>query len=172
MEMMIGQVIAFIRDASSPGPRERLNFADLVESSVRSARVTGSDIQLEVHGPISVEVDPIGIHRLLTNLLENAVKYGDRARVRVSLRDSHAVVDIVDDGPGIAESERERAFEPFFRCEEARESEKPGSGLGLAVCRSIARAHGGDIRLEQREEGFVASLTLPSLYGEVFGKAA
>ncbi|MGC4250646.1 MAG: ATP-binding protein [Sphingobium sp.] len=173
MELMISQVIAFIRDASTPGPRERIDLAALVESAVSNARLTGSDIQLEISGPISVEVDPVGIRRLLANLLENAVKYGEHARVRVAMRDDAAVAEVIDDGPGIPEDERERAFEPFFRCEDARESDKPGSGLGLAVCRSIARAHGGDVKLEQREEGFVASLILPSsLYGDGLRKAA
>jgi signal transduction histidine kinase len=51
-------------------------------------------------------------------------------------------------------------------------TDKPGSGLGLAVCRSIARAHGGDVLLEQREEGFVAKLVLPTLYDEILPKAA
>lgn len=161
MELMISQVIAFIRDASTPGPRQRIDLTALVESSVNNARLTGSEIQLEASGRIPVEVDPVGIRRLLANLLENAVKYGAHARVRVAVRGDVAVAEVIDDGPGIPEDERERAFEPFFRCEQAVESAKPGSGLGLAVCRSIARAHGGDVHLEQRAEGFVASLNLP-----------
>ncbi|MFT4025551.1 MAG: ATP-binding protein [Novosphingobium sp.] len=172
MELMISQVIAFIRDASTPGPRERVDLTALVESTVNNARLTGNDIQLEASGQIPVEVDPIGIRRLFANLLENAVKYGGHPRVRVAVQGDVAVAEVIDDGPGIPEDERERAFEPFFRCEEARESEKPGSGLGLAVCRSIARAHGGDVQLEQREEGFVASLVLPSLYVDGLRKAA
>ncbi|MFT4027857.1 MAG: ATP-binding protein [Novosphingobium sp.] len=172
MELMISQVIAFIREASTPGPRERIDLAALAESTVRNARLTGSDIQIETSGQIPVEADPVGIRRLLANLLENAVKYGEHARVRVAMHDDVAVAEVIDDGPGIPEDERERAFEPFFRCEQALESEKPGSGLGLAVCRSIARAHGGDIKFEQRPEGFVASLSLPLFHDGPLRRAA
>jgi len=71
------------------------------------------------------------------------------------------VADIIDDGPGIPEAEWARVFEPFYRTETARKSGKPGSGLGLAVCRSIARAHGGDVVLSRGAEGFVASVSVP-----------
>lgn len=172
MELMIDQVIAFIRDASTPGARERIDLADLVQSTVGNARLTGGDIEIEAMDHMAVEVDPVGIRRLLANLLENALKYGVRARVRVKREDDIAVAEIIDDGPGIPEDERERAFEPFFRCEEVRESETPGSGLGLAVCRSIARSHGGDVRFEQREDGFVASLVLPTADDSRLPKAA
>lgn len=172
MELMIGQVIAFIRDASTPGARERVDLATLVESTIVDARLTGNDIELETSGLIPVEVDPVGIRRLLANLLENAVKYGEHARVRVALQGEAAIAEVIDDGPGIPEDERERVFEPFFRCEQHVESDKPGSGLGLAVCRSIARAHGGDVCFEQRAEGFVASLTLPALCDGPLRRAA
>lgn len=172
MEMMISQVIAFIRDASTPGARQRLDLATLVADAVADARVMGDRVRMDVATPIRVEVDPLGIRRLLGNLLENALKYGHQARVRVLVNEQGAVAEIIDKGPGIAQEDRERAFEPFFRCEQAIESDKPGSGLGLAVCRSIARAHGGDVLLEQREEGFVAKLVLPTLYDDILPKAA
>lgn len=172
MEMMISQVIAFIREASTPGARQRLDLAALVADAVEDARVLGDRVRLDVATPVRVEVDPLGIRRLLGNLLENALKYGQQASVRVLLNEQGAVAEIVDNGPGIAQEDRERAFEPFFRCEQAIESDKPGSGLGLAVCRSIARAHGGDVLLEQREEGFVAKLVLPTLYDDMLPKAA
>ncbi|MBB3954434.1 ATP-binding protein [Novosphingobium sediminicola] len=172
MEMMISQVIAFIREASTPGARQRLDLATLVADAVEDARVMGDRVRLDITTPIRVEVDPLGIRRLLGNLLENALKYGQQARVRVLVNEQGAVAEIVDNGPGIPQEDRERAFEPFFRCEQAIESDKPGSGLGLAVCRSIARAHGGDVLLEQREEGFVAKLVLPTLYDDIMPKAA
>jgi signal transduction histidine kinase len=131
---------------------------------VADARLVGGDV--EVIGDVSapVEVDPVGIRRLLGNLLENAVKYGTRARVRVTLRDGEAIAEIMDAGPGIAAEEMDRVFEPFYRSPEARRSGAPGSGLGLTVCRSIARAHGGDIRFRRGADGFAAVLTVPVMY--------
>lgn len=172
MEQMIGQVIAFIRDASTPGPRERIDFAELVEGSVSDARLVGADIVLESSTPIPVEVDPVGIRRLLGNLLENAVKYGERARVRLALVEGEAIAEIADAGPGIPEDEYERAFEPFYRSEAAQKSGQSGSGLGLAVCRSIARAHGGDVSFARGESGFVTRLTVPVAFASGIRPAA
>jgi signal transduction histidine kinase len=149
MEDMIHEVIAFIRDASTPGVRQRLDLADLVADSIADARLVGADVELIGQVPTMVEVDPAGLRRLLSNLLENAVKYGERARVRVTLDHGEAMAEILDAGPGIPDEDLDRVFEPFYRSPQARRSGRPGSGLGLAVCRSIARAHGGDIRFRR-----------------------
>lgn len=172
MEDMITQVIAFIRDASTPGPREQHDLAALVAAAVGDARMVGGNVTIEMETPTPVDVDPVGIRRLLGNLLENAVKYGDSAKVRVLLRDDRAVAEIIDAGPGIPEDEIAQAFEPFFRSEAARRSGKPGSGLGLAVCRSIARAHGGDVVLSRSRDGFVASLSVPLRFDGSLRRAA
>lgn len=165
MEAMIAHVLAFIRDASTPGKREMVDLAELVADTVQDARMVGARVELEGAGRLPVEVDPVGMRRLLDNLLENATKYGEHARVRLSVRDDEAVADIIDDGPGIPEEEWSHVFEPFYRTEAARTSGKPGSGLGLAVCRSIARAHGGDVVLGRGKDGFVASVSVPLVMG-------
>jgi signal transduction histidine kinase len=112
--------------------------------------------------PAIVDIDALGMRRVLDNLLNNAMKYGGgRARVELHVEEGLAIADVVDDGPGIPEVELERVFEPFYRSEQARRSGREGSGLGLAVCRSIARAHGGDVELFRGKSGFTARLTLP-----------
>lgn len=166
MEAMISQVIAFIRDASTPGPRCVVDLGQLVAASVEDAQLVGGAVMAEPAAPLAVEVDPVQIRRLLDNLLENAIKYGQSAKVRVRAEDDEVVAEIVDAGPGIPEEDREQVFEPFYRSEAARRSGKPGSGLGLAVCRSIARAHGGEIRFAQSAEGFVTQVRVPRLFGE------
>ena len=108
-----------------------------------------------------VEADAIGMRRLLSNLVENAVKYGYRARVRLYANKLEAVAEISDDGPGLPDEELGRAFEPFYRAPSAMASDKQGSGLGLAVCRSIARAHGGDVRLTRGAQGLIAEVRIP-----------
>jgi signal transduction histidine kinase len=172
MEAMISQVIAFIRDASTPGPRERIDFADLIAGSVADAQLVGGRVEIERNANIPVDVDAVGIRRLLGNLLENAVKYGDSAKVRVSLSGGEAVAEIVDAGPGIPEDEFDRAFEPFYRSEAARKSGRNGSGLGLAVCRSIARAHGGDVSFVHGRDGFVARVAVPAAFETALRPAA
>ncbi|MDO8377396.1 ATP-binding protein, partial [Phenylobacterium sp.] len=141
MEAMITSVLAFIRDASASRPRERLDLLSLLECLVDDAG--DQDLTLEDSAPVTVEADALGLQRLFGNLLDNAVKYGACGRVRVFQEDGHAVVEIADDGPGLAEGELERVFQPFYRAEAARTLDGGGVGLGLAVARSIARAHGG-----------------------------
>jgi two-component system OmpR family sensor kinase len=164
MEAMIAQVIDYIRDASTPGARERLDLGTLVEEAVEDARLVGGQVVIEHSDPAPVEIDVLGVRRVLDNLLENAIKYGDRARIRLRTESGSAIAEIFDEGPGLPDDEIERAFEPFYRSEAARASEKSGSGLGLAVCRSIARAHGGDVRLIQSGEGFLAEMRMPLAY--------
>lgn len=165
MEAMIAQVIDFIRDASTPGARERLDLRTLVDDVVEDARMVGGDVVIEQAEPAPVEIDVLGMRRLLDNLLENAVKYGDRARVRLTTEADTAIAEIIDDGPGLDEDEIERVFEPFYRSVSARASDKAGSGLGLAVCRSIARAHGGEVRLLRAGDGFRAEVRVPLAFG-------
>ena len=165
MEAMITSVLAFIRDASTPNARERLDLGMLVEDVAQDAAMVGSDVAVERMAAAPVEVDVLGMRRLLANLVENAVKYGERARIRLVIDEDAAVAEIVDDGPGVPEDELERAFEPFYRASNADVSGKTGTGLGLAVCRSIARAHGGDVRLVNAADGFRAQLRLPLAYG-------
>jgi signal transduction histidine kinase len=86
----------------------------------------------------------LALKRALTNLIGNALKYGDAARVSLAQPDRNVQIDIDDNGPGIAASEMEAVFEPFHRLETSRNRETGGSGLGLSIARNIIRAHGGD----------------------------
>jgi len=102
---------------------------------------------------VIVEGDPMALRRMFSNLLENAVKFGGQARTRVFHDQTNAFVEIDDDGPGIPHDERERVFEPFYRREPSRSRQTGGIGLGLALVRSIARGHGGDVDLVNRAGG-------------------
>ena len=104
-------------------------------------------------GPLHEPGDAVALQRLFGNLVDNALKYGGAARVRIREQDRQAVVEIEDDGPGLPSAELARVFEPFYRHEPSRNRETGGIGLGLAVVRSIARAHGGDVTLHNRPEG-------------------
>ncbi|MBB3175858.1 ATP-binding protein [Variovorax sp. Sphag1AA] len=161
MEQMISSVLAFIRDASEPGPREHLNLASVVEDVVENAEFVGKNVRLGHSEEAPVDVDAIGMRRVLDNLIDNAVKYGSEARVRLFVDGEDAVAEVSDSGPGLPEVELERVFQPFYRAPQARASGKLGSGLGLAVCRSIARAHGGDVQLKAGARGLVAQLRVP-----------
>jgi signal transduction histidine kinase len=153
MEAMIAATMAFVRDATDPVERRKLELVSLVESVADEMAETGLDVVSESTGTVVIEGDPVGLRRLVTNLMDNAVKFAGSARARVSEENGLAVVEIDDDGPGIAEDEHDRLFEPFQRSEPSRSRETGGVGLGLAVVRSVARAHGGDAWLTNRAGG-------------------
>jgi two-component system, OmpR family, sensor kinase len=162
MEAMISGTMAFVRDASQKATRTRLELSSLLESLADEMNETGQDVVVEQADRIVIHGDPLALRRLFNNLLENAVKFGHLARIRVFTGQGNAVVEIDDQGPGLPTSEMEQVFEPFYRREGSRSRETGGIGLGLAVVRSVARAHGGDAELENRlGGGLTARVHLP-----------
>ncbi|MEZ6012428.1 MAG: ATP-binding protein [Hyphomonas sp.] len=119
---------------------------------------------LSVAGPANVPIKGrrLALKRTITNLISNALKYGDT--VQVTLVDGPRAVEVHvdDDGPGIPKDRHEEAFRPFSRLDEARTQNASGTGLGLTLARDTARAHGGDLRLSDSPLGGLrASLRLP-----------
>ncbi|WP_309643261.1 HAMP domain-containing sensor histidine kinase [Phenylobacterium sp.] len=162
MEEMISAALTFVRDATRDGERTPLELSSLLESVCDEMAETGADTEVERGEKVVLHGDPVALRRLLTNLLDNAVKYGERARARVFLDNASAVVEIEDDGPGIPAEDHERVFEPFYRREPSRSRQTGGIGLGLAVVRSVARGHGGDVALTNRVGGgLTARVQLP-----------
>jgi len=162
MEEMISAALTFVRDATREGERTPLELSSLLESLCDEMAETGAATEVERGDKVVLHGDPVALRRLFTNLLDNAVKYGVRARTRVFSDGTSAVVEIEDDGPGIPAEDRERVFEPFYRREPSRSRQTGGIGLGLAVVRSVARGHGGDVSLINRPDGgLTARVQLP-----------
>jgi two-component system, OmpR family, sensor kinase len=161
MEEMISAVLSFIRDAAAPGAREKLDLLSVVECAVDDAAAAGADASLVAEAHPVVDGDASALQRLFANLIDNAVRYGRTARVSLRHAAGSAIVEIADDGPGLASDELGRVFEPFYRAERARTLNGGGIGLGLAIARSIAREHGGDVRLVNAAKGLVALVELP-----------
>ena len=121
------------------------------------------DRDVPVEGtPATLRLSPTGMGRALGNLLRNAARYADEVRAGV-LASEHAVVFTVeDDGPGIAEADREAAMRPFARLDPARSGTEGNVGLGLAIAQDVARAHGGVLRLGRSAlGGLKAEIVLP-----------
>ncbi len=153
MEKMISSVLSFARDAAADEPREVVDLTALLQSVCDDAADAGQEVEFKTDGRTALSCRPTALRRALTNLIDNAAKYGERARVELEKIDDQIVVCIDDDGPGIPESECEKVFEPFYRIERSRSRETGGVGLGLSVARTIVRAHGGDIEVVNRPEG-------------------
>lgn len=163
MEAMVAAALSFVKGEGHPPERARLELVSLLESLADDLGDTGRSVEVEAcDRMVVVEGDSLSLRRLFGNLLDNALAFGRSARIRVRQTAQEAVVEIQDDGPGIAQEDLERVFEPFQRGEASRSRQTGGIGLGLAVVRSIARAHGGEARLSNAPTGgLVATVTLP-----------
>ncbi len=165
MDAMIGGVLAFARGEERLN-RQRLELTALVQSIADDFVETGADVTVAEAAPVEVIGDPLALRRLIANLVDNAVKYGGGARCRVCRDGSDAMLLVEDEGPGIAEDALERMFAPFERGDAARDPSTGGVGLGLALARGIARAHGGDVWLSRRpSQGLRAHVRLPAAVG-------
>jgi signal transduction histidine kinase len=160
MNAMVESVLVFMRDRSEVAVRQRVDLRSVLEVAVDDAVEAGGRVELEPGDQAEAEVDLLGIQRVFANLLDNALKYGDRAVVRLRLEGVEAVVQVMDFGPGLPPEELDRVFRPFYRTSRARAGETQGVGLGLATVRSIVRAHGGDVCLSL-DNGLVAEVRLP-----------
>jgi signal transduction histidine kinase len=162
METMIASVLSFARDAAADEPHELIDVVALLQSVCDDAADAGGQVALEAAGQTTISGRSMALRRAMTNLIDNAVKYGERARVALEATDEWITIRVDDDGPGIPDGKAERVFEPFYRLETSRSRETGGVGLGLSVARTIIRAHGGDIELANRPEGGLrVSVSLP-----------
>lgn len=162
MQAMISAVLQFVRDAGRRGERTLLDLTSLLESVVDDAAVGGAAVRFEPTETHVVEADGAALRRLFANLIENALAYGETAAVSLRREGETIVAEVEDNGPGLPEAELERVFEPFHRGEPSRNRETGGIGLGLAIVRSIARGHGGDVTLANTGTGLRATVRLPA----------
>lgn len=164
MEAMIGATLSFARDEAKSEPRLPLDLAELLANLAAEAVETGQRVTFAGLPSARISAAPSALKRALSNLIDNAVKYGQAASITLADGDGHYLVVIEDDGPGIPESEHEQVFAPFYRVEGSRSKETGGVGLGLSVARGILRGHGGDITLANRRQGGLrVTASLPKL---------
>lgn len=162
MEAMIAATLDFVRDTARAPQRVALDLNALVHSAADDLADTGGKARAEPGARIVFHGDAAALRRLVDNLLRNAVAYGGAALARTYQADDAAVIEVDDEGPGLAEAELTRVFEPFRRGEFSRSRDTGGIGLGLAVVRTVAHAHGGEVVLANRKEGGLrARVTLP-----------
>jgi len=162
MEQMVTQTLEFMRDATDTEPVQRVDLMALLESLQADYEDMGKEVRIAGRVSRPLGARPVALRRCVTNLVDNAIRYGARATIDVAEEADRVTLRVLDEGPGIPEAKIERAFEPFFRGEASRSRETGGFGLGLGIARNIARAHGGELTLRNRPEGGLAAiLTLP-----------
>ena len=160
---MIESILAFARDDTKHEPRSLVDLSALVEGICQDASDAGEPVTFSGPRGVTISGRPTALRRAVSNLVDNAVKYGRSAAVSLIPETERVVITVEDEGPGIPRSEREKVFDPFYRIEGSRNPDTGGVGLGLAVTRSIIWEHGGDISLATRKGGGLSvRLALPA----------
>ncbi|WP_188767643.1 ATP-binding protein [Novosphingobium endophyticum] len=149
----LDDILSLARVGRPGDPLERTELSALVASVVEEYEDMGEAVELGESERIVLELRPTWLRRALRNLIGNALRYGQRARVSLRHEGSRAIVLIDDDGPGIPEDEIEAMTNPFTRGDPSRNTATGGAGLGLALARAIADQHGGALRLSNRLSG-------------------
>jgi two-component system osmolarity sensor histidine kinase EnvZ len=170
MTALIEDAVALSRGAATSERLETIDVAGLIRQSIADR----ADARLRFKGngaaPPTLSGDPVALRRLISNLLDNALRYGTSAEVSIECSGTGIAVLVDDDGPGIPPLERQAVFEPFYRIEPSRSRQTGGPGLGLAIARAIAGAHNGGIEIEQSPQGGARfRVTLPT--GAQHGRA-
>ncbi|MBW5437714.1 HAMP domain-containing protein [Bradyrhizobium canariense] len=163
MRSMLESVLSLLRNDRKI---EAVTLVDIASTLQLIADQFG-DMGHIVHyeGPVSATAAarPDDLHRGVTNLVENAVRFGAEVTIRLDVSGTILIVDVEDDGPGISDARKQEMLEPFVRGDDARTmDESTGFGLGLSIARAIAIAHGGDLSLHDREpHGLIVRMRLP-----------
>jgi signal transduction histidine kinase len=163
MRAMLESVLSFLRND------RRLQSMTLTDVAATLQLIADqfSDIGRKVgyDGPAHAmaTLRPDDLHRAVTNLVENAARFGAETVIRLDVAADHITIDVEDDGPGISDAQKQSMLEPFVRGDEARNmDEAAGFGLGLSITNAIVLAHGGALSLhDRRPHGLVARIRLP-----------
>jgi len=158
LEMMVKGALQCVRDTDLHENNAFIDLNEMINSVIEPMNFSQQKVHFAPVEMDSIVAKPLAIKRVLTNLLDNAVKYGFSAVVKVETSEDWITVTIDDEGPGIPEEKLEQVFEPYFRLA----TDDQGHGLGLGICRNILHGHGGDLIISNRSLGGLrAQLYIP-----------
>jgi len=152
MEHMLEGYLAFARGEGTEVP-QTTKLSPLLEKVAEQGQRKGGLIDLHVESEHTMPLRAAAFQRCLTNLIDNAIRYGEHVTVRAGLRNDKYEITIDDDGPGIPEELRDDVLRPFFRVDDSRNPVTGGVGLGLTIANDVVRAHGGEIMLADSPNG-------------------
>jgi two-component system, OmpR family, osmolarity sensor histidine kinase EnvZ len=155
MQHMLEDYLAFARGDGGEEAKPT-NVRELLEEVQEDAEVYGTPVTLKLRKRRTDLIIPLkrnAFKRAITNLVSNAVRFGDQIVIRAATEGSWLRIEVDDNGPGIPPAERDNVFRPFYRIDHARNQDVGNSGLGLAIARDIAKSHGGDIALGKSSMG-------------------
>ena len=152
MEHMLEGYLAFARGEGTEEV-EPTNLSPLLDTVAEQSRRKGGLIDLHIENSCQMPLRATAFKRCLTNLVDNAIRFGDHVTIRAGIREDRYEITIDDDGPGIPEDQRQDVFRPFFRVEDSRNPITGGIGLGLTIAGDVVRSHGGEIDLTDSPNG-------------------
>jgi signal transduction histidine kinase len=162
MNDMITATLDYLRGAAEPEAFVLLDVPSLAGSLIDDRLACGQEVGLTMGRVRPIRAQASSLRRCLDNLVDNALRYGGSAHIRLIDHAAHLCIEVHDKGPGIPEADLERVLEPFHRLDASRNRHHGGVGLGLSIAQDIARRHQGQLRLRNAEPtGLVATLTLP-----------
>jgi signal transduction histidine kinase len=163
MRAMLESVLSFLRNDRRLEAMTLADIASTLQLITDQFGDMGRKVAYDGPAHAMATVRPDDLHRAVTNLVENAVRFGAEAVIRLRISADQLTIDVEDDGPGISDALKQNMLEPFVRGDEARNmDEAAGFGLGLSITNSIATAHGGTLSLHDRQpHGLVVRMRLP-----------
>jgi signal transduction histidine kinase len=163
MQNLVQSALSFLRGQDEQGAAVKADLPALLQTVCDGFSDTGHAIQYSGPAHLYVTCEPDQLMRAVENLIDNGMKYGSSVAVRVEQQGQDAVIEIQDDGPGIADAEKIRVIEPFYRGDAARDLNKGDSfGLGLSIAHSIIERNCGKLELaDGQPKGLLARITLP-----------
>ncbi len=162
MESSITATVTYLREGNAEEPVERVELVSMLGTICDQFSDLGHSVEYAGPARLALTCRPRAIDRAVTNLVDNASKYGSHIQVVLSQEADQLSIEVRDDGPGIPDDEKPRVTKPFYRSDPARQ-EVRGFGLGLAIVTSIVQAEGGAFTLLDNEpRGLRALITLPA----------
>ena len=159
MEKMLNEYLQFT-SSSFLEKNEKFNLSDLIDSTIK--KYNNKNISSNLSSEIFINGRKNLIKRCINNLIDNAIKYGNKVNVELSKTANNFFIKIEDNGPGIPEKEYENVFKPFYKIDKGRADSKSSVGLGLSIASDIIRSHGGNIKLEKSTlDGLCVKIFLP-----------
>tara|TARA_B100001057_G_scaffold420173_1_gene440402 strand:- start:1367 stop:2533 length:1167 start_codon:yes stop_codon:yes gene_type:complete len=159
MEKMLNEYLQFT-SSSYLEKDENFNLSELIDQIVE--KYNNKEISTKILPRIYINGRKNLIQRCVNNLIDNAIKYGEKVNIEVSKNNNNLFIKVEDDGPGIPEKEYENVFKPFYKIDKGRAEAKSSVGLGLSIASDIIRSHGGNIRLEKSSlKGLGVKIFLP-----------
>ncbi len=164
MHAMINSSLEFFRDNARLEEATPFDLAELLQTLIDDYR--DQSIEIPFSGPqrLAYVGRPLGLKRVITNLIENALKYASEPAIELRSDAEHVTIRVLDRGPGIPDDSYEQVFVPFHRLEGSRNKSTGGVGLGLSAARAIVLEHGGELTVRNRSiGGLEARVVLPVL---------